>query len=870
LLNHLYKNGCTVIRKSHLCALGICIVFSIALQTPAICQTSSYRLADIPEEGISSEMGTLLRKAKSSLADRPGDAAKAAAGALQKSRSVSNPLASALAYEILGEARVQLRNPTGAIAAFRNAVKEARRISAKAVQVRCIAKEATVYFDRKSFDTVRTIINSALPLLPLRDKHVEGSLFFISARTYFYTFNYATASREYSRASAAFQIAHSEAEEAKSLKGEANCNNNLGEYQPALLLYNQALEISTRLKDVREQIGILSNIAGVYISLSRYPEAIQAYQNAIAMAKKHGDKRGLAICSQGLGTVYQKLADYERAIAIFIETLPIADELGYESLEAYLYQNLGGSFSLVGEFDRSMEYYSKELQIHERLGDENAMLYTHYNIAQLHLSLKDTVSAELSFARSLELSEKLQATDGIVLNLSELSKRQLHAGKHKDALATARKARTIIEPTGAISRLSAVYIILAQVFQAMQSPDSSVVYYRKAFEIGRQTKTVLEWTLAANGLAEVFASMKKYDSAYVYKTLFSKGQDNIFTESKYRQSIELEAKYQTEQKENEIELLTRNGELRESNLQQNRTITTAIAGGLLLTLIAAVIAFIAYRGQKTTLRKLRTTQDQLVIQEKLASLGQITAGIAHEIQNPLNFVNNFSELNNELAVEAIELLAKPGQLGEGRSEELSFLVETMRDNDKKVSEHGQRASSIVNQMLQQSRLESGEPEKLDINTIIADVTQLAYFGQQVIVDGVDIPVDSHVSEQPLIVLASPNDLSRVFVNLLNNAFDAIGDRSKLEQTFEPSLSIITRKNGNYAEVLIRDNGSGIPDAIKEKIFDPFYTTKSPGKGTGLGLSLCYDIINQKYQGQISVDSQINEFTEFTISLPLKA
>ena len=257
--------------------------------------------------------------------------------------------------------------------------------------------------------------------------------------------------------------------------------------------------------------------------------------------------------------------------------------------------------------------------------------------------------------------------------------------------------------------------------------------------------------------------------------------------------------------------------------------------------------------------RILAAQAQLIHAEKMASLGQMTAGIAHEIQNPLNFVNNFSELNLDLIAELSDL---------NTVEEKNEIIKDLKNNLEKISLHGGRADRIVKNMLQHSRIGTSEMKPTDIKSLCEEYLQLAYHGVRAKNSDFNCTIERNFEESLPKIHIMAQDIGRVILNLLNNAFYSMEARRKeSDSEFKPVLQFIASRSGGMVNIRVRDNGKGIPPKIKEKIFEPFFTTKPTGEGTGLGLSICYDII-QAHQGELKVESVENDFTEFVISLPV--
>jgi signal transduction histidine kinase len=272
---------------------------------------------------------------------------------------------------------------------------------------------------------------------------------------------------------------------------------------------------------------------------------------------------------------------------------------------------------------------------------------------------------------------------------------------------------------------------------------------------------------------------------------------------------------------------------------------------------------------RDTLERLKAAQANLVQSEKMASLGQLTAGIAHEIKNPLNFVNNFAELSVELLDEvrqvtepAVALLASPQRA------EFADAIATLTGNLEKIAEHGKRADGIVKSMLLHSRGDSGSRQISDTNALVDEALNLAYHGARAQNQNFNITLERDLDTRIAPIEVAPQEITRVFLNLFGNGLYAANRRRENgDPDYHPALNVSTRDIGGEVEIKVRDNGSGIAPEFRDKLFTPFFTTKPTGEGTGLGLSISYDIVVQQHSGTITVDSRVNEFTEFTIRLP---
>lgn len=262
------------------------------------------------------------------------------------------------------------------------------------------------------------------------------------------------------------------------------------------------------------------------------------------------------------------------------------------------------------------------------------------------------------------------------------------------------------------------------------------------------------------------------------------------------------------------------------------------------------------------LEELQSTQAQLIQSEKMASLGELTAGIAHEIQNPLNFVNNFSEVSAELLAEMKEEMSK------GNTAEVDLIAGDLQQNLVKIAQHGKRADAIVKSMLQHSRKNTGQLEPTNINALADEYLRLSYHGLRAKDKSFNADYKTDFDESIAKVNVVPQDMGRVLLNLFNNAFYAVNEKKKgSDSSYQPTVWVSTKKENNEIVIKVKDNGNGIPQGVIDKIFQPFFTTKPTGQGTGLGLSLSYDIITKQHKGTIKVESEENKFTQFIITIP---
>jgi signal transduction histidine kinase len=394
--------------------------------------------------------------------------------------------------------------------------------------------------------------------------------------------------------------------------------------------------------------------------------------------------------------------------------------------------------------------------------------------------------------------------------------------------------------------------------------DSAFYYAYKAFKLSQKGKNPGHMISTAELLAEIYYAKKQPDSAYQYLKQSMLLKDSLFSSEKVArvQNLSLKESLQKQQQE----------QTKKEAVQQYKSSIKiySLAAGLAGLLI---LIFILYRNNRQRYfanRKiekaytdLKSTQSQLIQSEKMASLGELTAGIAHEIQNPLNFVNNFSEVNTELLIELNEEIEK------GNYKEVKAIANDLKENEQKINVHGKRADAIVKGMLQHSRASSGKKEPTDINALADEYLRLCYHGLRAKDKTFNATILTDFDETIGKINIIPQDIGRVLLNLYNNAFYAVTEKKKQQpEGYEPTVSVSTKKINDKIEIKVADNGSGIPQKVLDKIYQPFFTTKPTGQGTGLGLSMSYDII-KAHGGELKVETIEGEGAEFIIYLTMQ-
>jgi signal transduction histidine kinase len=439
------------------------------------------------------------------------------------------------------------------------------------------------------------------------------------------------------------------------------------------------------------------------------------------------------------------------------------------------------------------------------------------------------------------------------------------AVKRKDlplAIEYYRKSNTTAIAGTAFREAATASIAMARVFKTLNQPDSAIFYSKQGLQFGEMLSYRNRIHAASSLLAELYAE-KDPKEAIKYYQIASAVNDSLYGVQKIQQLQSATMKEQERQAELEAARLA----------YQNKMRQWALIAGIGTVVIVALILYRNNRQKQktnkileTTLANLKATQSQLIQQEKMASLGELTAGIAHEIQNPLNFVNNFSEVNKELIH---ELKSQKSKVKLEKDEELEEeILNDLEQNSEKINHHGKRADAIVKSMLLHSKSSSGKKEATDINALADEYLRLAYHGMKA--KDKSFTVTTKTDFDPGIgnVNIIPQDIGRVVLNLISNAFYAVDEKSKLNVNgYVPTVSMSTKKSNGRIEMIVKDNGNGIPQKVLDKIFQPFFTTKPTGQGTGLGLSLSYDIV-KAHGGELKVETKEGDGSTFYIQLPL--
>lgn len=627
--------------------------------------------------------------------------------------------------------------------------------------------------------------------------------------------------------------------------------------------------------------------------------------------------------SRQLANYYRGSGDIEAYGAVSQELLGIAQTLNNDSLLVISYGNLGNYFANKSDFHSSLAYYLKALRMAEKSRDAEKLCKLYNNIADQYRSLKDHQQAIVYLRKAQALLPQASVVTPtmpqyVYINFCESF---LGLGNSDSALKYIQLADAELQKNkNDQAYINALYDF-GQVYDRLDSLRLAEQYFKRSIALADSTQDLYNFADATryyslfllehkryddvrryaqlslsaaqnsgnnlgivNGAAllyDTYVELNQRDSAFYYLALKDRYRDTVFNEEQLSRVQQITFSERIRTQEVEAERVRYQNKIRFYSLLAAILVLTIV--GLLLwrniRYKQKAFRLLELQKEKTDFQKarvekayaeLKDTQAQLVHREKMASLGELTAGIAHEIQNPLNFINNFSDIGSELVDEAEQELSK------GQKENAISLLRNLRQNLEKIHHHGKRADSIIKNMLQHSRSAKSEMQPVDINALIEEYLRLSFHGMRAKDNNFNAVLETHFDKNVERVVANQQDLGRVLLNLFTNAFHSVNEKKKSAGIgYHPTVSVCTKyippvtagKGKGMVEIHVKDNGIGISQANLEKIYQPFFTTKSPGQGTGLGLSLSYDIITKGHNGDLKVDTREGEYADFVIQLP---
>jgi signal transduction histidine kinase len=602
----------------------------------------------------------------------------------------------------------------------------------------------------------------------------------------------------------------------------------------------------------------------------------QAFLLASSIKYIEGESRSLGV----MANTFIKQGNYPRALEFQLKKLQIEEKRNNPRNLASVLMNIGVAYIYQEEYRKSLEYYSKSDAVINAFKLEDLTYYSALNLGDVYDRLNVPDSAYIYFSKALAIAVQLKDGDLIGTAMTGLGHTFLKIEDFPKAHANYQAAIAYLKAANDDEILCEASLGIAKLFKKINQLDSAVYYARFSQNLAKADGFLKMNLEAAGFLADYYKKQKNIDSAFAYINEVQVVNDSINSKARIT----------------EAQIITSNEQLRQLETEENKKIARRerkqqmqqLYIGLLITglSIFILIASLLYRNNRhkqhlnktleKTLADLKSTQAQLIQSAKMASLGELTAGIAHEIQNPLNFVNNFSELNIELIAEMT------AEIENGNIEEVKAIATDLAANEQKINHHGKRADSIVKGMLQHSRSTgSTVKESTNINALADEYLRLAYHGLRAKDKSFNATLKTNFDESIGNINILPQDIGRVLLNLITNAFYAISDKKKKSPhplkgglEYEPTVWVSTKLlhstlgNGGKVLISVKDNGTGIPQKLMDKIFQPFFTTKPTGEGTGLGLSLCYDII-KAHGGDLRVENNEGDGAAFIIQLPQK-
>lgn len=632
-----------------------------------------------------------------------------------------------------------------------------------------------------------------------------------------------------------------------------------GKKDEAVQLLMKADSIAKEIKEPELHLWVLIRLAACYQSTD-YRLSLNNVLKAEKLAQSLGNRILLSKTHTFTAATYWGLSEYVKAMEHAMKGLKVAEEMNCLECQVFAWQVLTNIHISIGDYERSNQYSQKLLAGFDKLGYTGTIRDEILNVIGETNRLVGNYPAALSYYRqsirpnTSEINWAYTESNmaDVYVRMDSIEQGFDHALRSQ---ATARKLDDV-------TLQAWIYGILSRAYLKMKMPDSALHYARLGMETGEELGTLELIRDNALALANAYAYKNDYEKAYRFHNLYISYRDSMLNNEVKNRTAILENSYALEKKEAQIALLSQ-----QKILQQNTLI--AVLAVLFLILVLAVLLWRSNRHKQKAKQKiekayedLKRTQEQLIHAEKMASLGEVTAGIAHEIQNPLNFVKNFSEVNAEL-LEDLKRALQSRDLDEANA-----LARDLEDNEKKIIHHGNRADAIVKGMLQHSRVSTGEKELTDINTLATEFLQLSYHGVRAKDKSFEAALKTDLEATDSKIEIVPQDIGRVLLNVFNNAFYAVSQKRKeAGADYKPLVAVSTERHNGTLDIRVRDNGVGIPQKLQDKIFQPFFTTKSGQQGTGLGLSVTYDII-KAHGGTIHVNSKEGEGAEFLISLPV--
>ncbi len=619
-------------------------------------------------------------------------------------------------------------------------------------------------------------------------------------------------------------------------------NVHLTENEKADKALSESYDLFIELGDEEGQAACYSNIALVHLSYGDFTKSLEFGFKCMEAWDKLGQHEKLGVPMNNMAIVYERLGDYPKALDYYLKAQSQFVENQSVIHEANVLSNIGGVYISMENYPLAIEQFEKSLKRFKDLDHVYGKGEVYDGMGEIFYRQKKFEEAKDYFSKSLEIRVRMGNRAGEVKTLISLGKveRDTHnLDRAEEYLRRALKLSATFKNPESNADANKWLGILFSDKELFEVAKQHLAVALQSAEHSQVKKLVYEVHLA---YSEIYKKMGELEKALYHHEIYHAIYEEVFNE----RSNDLIANLQVS---NQLEAARRQTE---KHKQSNTRL-------------------------KKAMKNLKEAQAKMVTQEKLASLGQLMTGIAHEIQNPLNFIVNFSDISGEIGEELkLEFTKGTEDVSKLNFEEISELLNDLDANINKIQAHGRRADSIVKNMLIHSRETTSEKKQVKLNSLVHEYVQLAFHGMRGIDSTFKARFETDYDDAVVEIKAVPQDVCRVLLNVLNNAFYAVHEKRKqlletgsdLVKEYDPLVKISTKRIKDNVKITIHDNGNGIPDEIREKIFTPFFTTKPSGQGTGLGLSMVFDIIVHEHRGEVKVNTEPGEFSEFNIILPI--
>lgn len=668
-----------------------------------------------------------------------------------------------------------------------------------------------------------------------------------------------------------------------------------GIWRKAMMYSNESILLSHKLNFKRIEGSAYENRGHAYRQQGDFKQAEKDLKTALQIRREIGDKRGIAQNYLSIGLFYYDQDNAPEALRYLNMAADLSQEINKPEGMALSYDLMGEVYLSQGNDSEAEKAKQLAAKAYERTSQQFEAGSSYWGIGNIQFSRNNFEGALLNYLKALDFRKKFgRFTSG--LENVYLSIGDVYAAQGEQAFISGNKKLADDRFRSGLSYYDSVIRIVNSVDPSDEgrtitftnSRIARIYLHQRRFAEARQFLdkylALAEKFKSKSGLRDVYKTMSdlefaqgNYRKAYEDYKLYVNYKDSIVNSDNTRKFLQAKLQGEYDKKDALAKANQAKRDLESQKSRDNQRTLIGILSAIAFSIL--IVALIQWRNNRQkgiinhqlglqkqkaeqALIELKSVQAQLIQSEKMASLGELTAGIAHEIQNPLNFVNNFSEVNDELIGEM------RSEIKEGRQHEADALAQSISENNLKITQHGKRADSIVKGMLEHSRTGGGQKQMTDINALAEEYINLAWHGIRARKSSLNIDMlkSFDKSSPQLNIVAS--DLGRVLLNLYNNAFYSVDAKSKSQpDAFQPAVMVKTSHNNNEVIIEIEDNGNGISTNIVNKIFQPFFTTKPAGQGTGLGLSLSYDIV-KSMGGLIDVESRQGEYARFFVRLPM--